>query len=600
MTRFVILRWTPARSDLRRAARAHADRLEGEAGFDKLLEWRGLAVLCAETAQGQSPIVLPHDTGFVFGVLFHRDNPTRVAKISYEAALPLAESGGASLFHDYWGAYVALLVDRGRDHVHVLRDPMGAQPCYLASQGDVRCVCSHVSDLHLISPCAPRPERVRAFLAMPHLVSQQTALDGVEALLPGERLTAGRDGETRTLIWTPPRAAESAQSFADAAAELRLRLQQSATAWSSVRPRIVHRLSGGLDSSAVLGLLRQARGSEEIICVNESSAAAPEGDEREVARAVSAHFGVSLKELAVRAEEVCFERVLDAPLMASPSMTVFSFAHRAYDDVAAEAPDALLTSGQGGDQAFYRTRSTLIAAEAARRNLAPWAWCGAAYDVARLSGKSFWRVAGDALWYGVAHAPPRAAEFFQPGAQLARDARAGAHSEQLSHSWLAYRHVGPAQTGRILSLLQAQHYDWPNGLSALFATANPILAQPVIEHVLNIPASVLTQGGRDRALYRAAVADLIPAPVFYRITKGQTTRHFAEVAALNLGILRETLMDGALCAGGVIDRCALEEVFARSELTTLAQMDNLLIAFAAEAWLRGWQNASRRTADAAA
>src|SRR3546814_18425449 len=51
----------------------------------------------------------------------------------------------------------------------------------------------------------------------------------------------------------------------------------------------------------------------------------------------------------------------------------------------------------------------------------------------------------------------------------------------------------------------------------------PLLSQPIVELCLSIPTWQWVRGGRDRAVARAAVADLLPALIAQRRTKGGPT-----------------------------------------------------------------------------
>src|SRR3546814_15687375 len=51
----------------------------------------------------------------------------------------------------------------------------------------------------------------------------------------------------------------------------------------------------------------------------------------------------------------------------------------------------------------------------------------------------------------------------------------------------------------------------------------PLLSQPIVELCLSIPTWQWVRGGRDRAVARAAVADLLPALIAQRRTKGGQT-----------------------------------------------------------------------------
>ena len=113
---FIGFRWTPGERDEARAARALAERLSDGAASPPRLA--GLVLL----HRGAGPIeVLPHGMGFVFGERFGR----RPVRRHHARRARIQRQHGIT---ERWGAYVAVLIDRGFDVVRVLRDPSGARP----------------------------------------------------------------------------------------------------------------------------------------------------------------------------------------------------------------------------------------------------------------------------------------------------------------------------------------------------------------------------------------------------------------------------------------------------------------------------------------
>jgi asparagine synthase (glutamine-hydrolysing) len=127
-----------------------------------------------------------------------------------------------------------------------------------------------------------------------------------------------------------------------------------------------------------------------------------------------------------------------------------------------------------------------------------------------------------------------------------------------------------------------------------------LLSQPIVEACLRIPPYVMTAGGKERALARAAFTDLVSPDVALRVTKGETTRYFAAVLAANEAWIRGILCGGRLVKSGVVDSDALQRALAGGWLQDGMAADGLYALIAAECWLRNLETARERAVAALA
>jgi asparagine synthase (glutamine-hydrolysing) len=597
--RFVCLRSIPADPASSRRAREIASRLD-ESCWRGVLDWRGVTLLVHAEAAGEG-LTLPHGFGWIGGPLFERESGALVASISVQEAEALASNAGARLFERHWGPCCAFLHDRGYDDLHVLRDPGGGAPCYVCLTPSLSCVFSHAEDFLNIwdAPVECDEAMLSAFMVQPRLVTKRTALTGVEELLAGEGLTLGRVTQERALIWRAdaigPRF--GLQDFDAAAAALRETVRGSARAWVGwTKARgstpIGHRLSGGLDSSIALGVLNEAAAGEvEIVCFNEFPEATPEGDERAMARVVAARNGRELVEVEALAREPDYAAILRAPLLVRPTMSEFSFASSVLTDAIAARGVAAVTSGQGGDQVLHRSRSIGVAVEAARDHLSLHEWFEVARDTARMARAPIWSVFAATLSHVLGR---RELPIFNPAfAQVslaAADAVAVAENEWRLHPWtkMASR-LGAASGARVMHAADLAFYHQPSMITRRFRTAPVLASLPVIETVLSIPPYLMTRGGVERALARAAFTDLLPEAIRTSVRKGDTTRFHNRVLEGRLPFVRELLLGGELVRRGLVRRPLLESALKRDVIADGALKAALMTAFMAEAWLRRFE-----------
>lgn len=228
-----------------------------QSGYEKLIDWRGVIVFVQHDAADLAPLILPHNSGLVLGPLFRRgpDEHERVREIPPDLAVDWLKSSGQALTDAYWGGYLAFLADRERDRLIVVRDPTGARACFTFERGGVRVFTSHPSDL-LLSVGVDQV-RLAGFLCHPRLSLGRTGVEDLEELAPGEIWRIGRTEDVRVQAWAPlgrvrPRPAEVIASEVKASVEL------AAAAMTSGHDKVLHRLSGGLDSSIVLAGLAHA------------------------------------------------------------------------------------------------------------------------------------------------------------------------------------------------------------------------------------------------------------------------------------------------------------------------------------------------------
>jgi asparagine synthase (glutamine-hydrolysing) len=585
MQRIVGLRWRPGHFEGRRAAEANAARLLGQGAWRQVISSRGFLLLVSAGSGDLQPLVLPQGLGLIAGALFDGAGSAyaQVVEADPQTCRVWAETNGMALATKHWGGYLAILVDAARDRILIVRDPMGARPCFVREpQGDgLRIVFTDFAD---IAEWAPLPavdeEFLRLFLAQPRIVLERTGLVGVREILAGECYALGAENDCVSLCWRPPaRQIDLAAADANAlAGELRTHILSTGRAWSSLRRPVLHRLSGGLDSSVALAAL--AKAGADIVCVNEWPRGFTEGDERHAARAVAAKFGVRLVELGYEPEEIDYRKLIGAPLLPKPSIASLSFADPHFKDLAEAG--ALLTSGQGGDQVFYRSRALCTIADAVRDRVKPAFIISLALDAARMSRRSVWPALAMGVEFGLFRSPAAYVRKMLTEAALASapDHAAAAATAALEDPWVkSALSRGPGEAMRALLISDLQYYHGPSLPNQHFIPAPVLTSQPIVEFCCSIPTYRTFDGGRDRAMARLAFADHLPASSAARQRKGDTTRFFGAVAAANGDFIIDALKDGELVKRGLFDPARLDAKPRRAVL-------DLSDALVAELWLR--------------
>lgn len=598
MFRYLVLAWDPLRPDCSARVARMRQRLLHDGAWSPAIDVPGMftATTGGDTRNNRA-WPLARDGGVILGSIFGRhgeDTAARPGAAPNEASLDeVSRTSGASLISSHWGRYVAVLQDKAG--ISVIRDPGGALPCFVRHLDGIWLMFSWLEDsIDLLGPDGVPPldwEAIRALLLLGALGGHATALNGVTAVLPGQRLRLERHVTRGAMLWAPADIARSALDLpaSEAAALLRQTTERCVGAWAAGDGRILLRLSGGVDSAIVLACLTGTREPESIVCLNYHSPGA-DGDEREYARQAASMAGCRLIE-APREAGYRLERVLAMALTPCPT----SIAGRLTADTDAAHARSIgapaMFTGGGGDQLYFEFRRWWPAADHLRlRGFGP-GFLRAAMSAARLGGQSVWRtmrlavadrlrrstpgtgtggslsLAGPGLLHGpLGDGPLDLTPFVHPITHAANDLPIGKHV-QLSQ------------------LLHPMEYYDPIARQAAPELVNPLLSQPLVELCLRLPTYLLTEGGRPRGLARLAFNDRIPRAIAMRRSKGGMEEHLATVMAQNRDFVRTLLLDGQLVRRGLVDRRRLEDALAAERHALSASTGEILTFVGLEAWL---------------
>ena len=594
MFRYLALSWDDKHSGQRETVRRFVAAMQCAKDWQSTFDTPGMhAFMTGGRAGGNNAFRIGFASGVVLGKLFHQ-GPSGAVQVTGTLRATeqnqILRTGGQALVDDYWGCYIAFL--RLGDAYCVVRDPIGGLPCFRLQHEGICIVFSWLEDVLSLLPGIPVPnvawDCLAAHIASVSLVGRETVLNGVTQVLPGERVSLFSASPSSTLLW-------SAVSFAatpiDAkpslvAAELKSAVQSAVRTWAGGYDRILLRLSGGLDSTILLGCLADATVRADVTCVNYHSIGS-NSDERAYARVAALTAGRSLIE---RERNPCYplERIQDVARTPFPSSYLGRLDTTSMDARLAKelSVDAMFTGG-GGDQLFFQFRDWWSAADYLQlRGLDAGFW-GAAMDSARLADLSVWHVLKLALRdrFGRRSAIPETPMHLALAMHEALpDAE---HRRRFEHPTIEASESLPLAKRMHVQLLlaPADTYD-PYEKEAAPEIVNPLLSQPVLERCLAIPSYMLVNGGQPRALARQAFAGDIPQEIATRHSKGGMEEHIVALLRNNLKFARELLLDGQLVRHGLVDRRKVEAVLSDRPTTLAAHTAEIHIYLGIEAWLQ--------------
>lgn len=601
MYRYIALVWDEAIPHSNAFASLVATRLTEESeGWEKVLTAKGiLAYHIKDRSNGAYPLHGGH--GVVLGKLFRSstdpEQPIHHTAFDERETIRIEESSGRHIVDQFWGRYVAIIPGGTGVLARVIRDPAGTMPCFITASEGVHLICSDVEDCQRLGilRTSINWEHVVAYLWLTRLVTAQTGLRQIRRVHAGECITVRRDRLDSAFLWTPMRVLDSGtiDEHASALERLRASVLQCVRSWASCYSRILHELSGGLDSTIVLSSMREC--SAAVVCQTFFTHDA-EGDERRFARLVAKRQGLELIETLIRPSAHSLPSMFDSRLTASPTENVLVPEYaRAREELIEDRGIEAVFSGQGGDHFFQRNRTPLIAAEYTQRHGLARGTLRVAIDTSRLTRRPFWSVFAIAFMHGLfcrhGHqylSTPEVPKWLDGGS---RDASV---LQNARHPWLET--AGHLPGGKILQIADIVISQTLGHLRSRSADiVHPLISQPVIETCLKIPSYRLTYGGVDRALARDAFSDLIPPEVAQRTMKGGTSGYVVGTLTANLRELRGFLVDGLLAREHILDRAlVLKELTEEGLIRNPRLLFPTLSAVQAESWLRKWTNAMQR------
>lgn len=320
---------------------------------------RRLSILDLSTAGTQPMVAEDGQIRLVYNgeVYNYRELRVQLSKKGYEfesdtdteVVLRCYQEYGEDCVERLRGMFAFAVRDRGRGTLFGARDRLGIKPFYYDDSGDRIAFSSEVTAL-LAADVTSQELNERAvddYLALGAVSAPRTILADVRALLPGHTLTYDlQDGSTTTRCYWRP-------SFEPSEAGRPERVRELLTESISLRLRsdvpVGAFLSGGLDSSAIVALMREIESNDVRTYSIDFQEQAY--SETEYASTVAEAMGTEHT-----AEVVCGDSVREAMpdiVSAMDQPTVDGVNTYFVSELAAEDGLSVALSGLGSDEIFY-------------------------------------------------------------------------------------------------------------------------------------------------------------------------------------------------------------------------------------------------------
>ncbi|MDB4916142.1 MAG: asnB [Gemmatimonadetes bacterium] len=505
-------------------------------------------------------------------------------------------------------------VERG--DLLIARDGMGVKPLYYAQLPQGFLFASELKAL-LQEPTLSRdidPAAVHYHLAYLWAPAPTTMLRDVRKLEPGYAVLVRAGAVVETwchydLPYTGKRLAGDEDTLARALAD---------KVYSAVERQMVSDvpvgafLSGGLDSSAVVAMMRKARPDFRPRCYTIAfrDMEDVEGNPADLpyARKVAKHLDVDLETLEIDASEICqLDRMLyflDEPQADPAPINALLIAQAAQRD-----GTKVLLSGAGGDDLFtgYRRHQALDLERA-------WSWLPQA---ARSGLGSAAQWAGSSVG-GMTHAPVRrfAKAFsyagYAPEVRMAsyfwwttESVRRSLYSpsfaaltRDLDTAAPLLRSLGriPGETDPLnrMLYLEAKHfladhnlsYTDKMGMAAGVEVRVPLLDRELVDFATSVPVAMKQRGNVGKALFKRAMQPYLPHDVIYRKKTGfgAPLRHWLHNELRER--LRDLLGPEAIRRRGWFDAAAVERLIEDDRAGRVDAAYTIFALLCLESWCR--------------
>lgn len=600
MCRYIALIYESTTEQDKKDAKFAVQRLcEAHPDWNRQFEDEGLLVLQSGTSAGRwQSYLLDDGGGIVLGKLFRRQfgQGAGHSEVSLGGrwSREIVKSGGRRFVQDFWGRYVAFVRDDSRSSTFVLRDPSGGVFCFGAKVGKAYVYFSHIVDVARTLGLALSVdwEFVLDSFLDPEYQAGATGFREIREIVPGECHEIGTHGLARHLYWDPCKIGdEGAFTDVDAAGEAVKNATESCVdAWVSTYDSIIHNLSGGLDSAIVLTCLAKSPRKPRILCINYYGEA-QDSDERFFARKAAEAHGCDFTAFELPYIGRFLNRLIaENQMWPRPTVDLFGIpSGRIKMRLAQERGADVFTSGEGGDHLFFKTSTSLIAADYAylhglNRNILK-----ISFDAARMLQVSFWSVLGTSMRYGLLRQAVdlRDRSYLIKNSVILESVAQERFECQFMHPWMENTYRLPNAKLLQISALSKVITRYPSfGVADVADVVHPLLSQPVMEACIRTPAYMSCLDGRDRGLARRVFSEGLPREILYRKSKGRTSNRYSRMFFDNIDFLREFILDGILVRQPFVNRRYVEGTLTVSGIAKSSNLMQVVGLVAKEAWLR--------------
>jgi asparagine synthase (glutamine-hydrolysing) len=502
------------------------------------------------------------------------------------------------------GMFDFALWDVRRRRLLIGRDRIGVKPLYVMQDSQRLAFATEAKALLALPGASTELNRsaVASYLHLGYVAAPNCIFKGIRKLPPAT-LLAVENGQVREWrYWRLPDRIDKGLSEHDWIARVRVQLEDSVRMQMVSDVPIGAFLSGGVDSSAVVGFM--AKHSDQPIRTYAIGFSGGEAEalynELPYARRVAELFGTQHREIVVRPDVVSLLPKLmwhmDEPLSDTAFITTFLVSEFARQDV------KVILSGVGGDELFGGYRRYLGEHYAQQYHRLPgWLRRSALVIAAKLPADRHSGLLNNL----------RLAKGFLSSADMSSDDRYRSYLQVLDRDTVTSlllepeaTHVDPLN----IAFAGAGSQDPLNRMFSVDAETQlpddllmltdkmsmavslecrvPLLDHQLVELAASMPAAIKVRGGRLKHVLKESLSDLLPDDILNRKKRGFGTPMGAWLKKELAPLLRRTLAPEVIEARGLFRQSVVDRLVADHESNRIDGTDSLLALMNLEIWSR--------------
>jgi asparagine synthase (glutamine-hydrolysing) len=505
-----------------------------------------------------------------------RHKPFRT-RTDTEILVHLYDDAGLELLTHLNGMFAFALWDAGRQRLILARDPAGQKPLYFqrtesafAFASEPKAIFAWSHELRRL-----RREAVSDYLAYDYTPQPDTVYVSIEQVPPGHYAVVSVGGQVEIVRYWEPRFAyidwKAIGGDASLAAAIRDRFRASVERHLAADVPVGAFLSGGIDSSSIVALAREAGAASSLRTYSARFGEAGFDEGRYIQSVVDA-IGTNHTDVPISAETFLVAArelidVLDEPVPDPSIVTRYIIARTARRDV------KVLLSGDGGDELFagYPTFHSQWILSLVNRLPAP-AVRSLVDGLKRLApvgtGNFSLRYVLDRFGQSVGLSPEVAVQTLIrsfAGCEIAdvlahQNGRAD-RTNDLCGALLRWAHRNRALTGT--ERLSLFYFNWylpydlakvdRAGMAASIEVRAPFLDRDMLEIAFAIPETYKIRGTQLKYVFRRAMDGVVPADVLARGKRGFSVPVGAWLKGPLAGWMTDTLEAERIRTDGVFD-----------------------------------------------
>lgn len=534
-----------------------------------------------------------------------------------EVLLHLYDAEGDDFVLRLNGMFDFALWDVRRRRLLIGRDRLGVKPLYVMQDGQRLAFATEAKALLALPGVCAELNRnaVASYLHLGYVAAPDCIFKGIRKLPPAT-LLAVEGGQVRERrYWRLPERINQSLTEREWTDRVRVQLEESVRMQMVSDVPIGAFLSGGVDSSAVVGFM--AKHSQQPIRTYAIGFTGGKAEalynELPYARRVAALFGTQHREIVVRPDVVSLLPKLlwhmDEPISDTAFITTFLVAEFARQDV------KVILSGVGGDELFGGYRRYL-GGHYAQQYLRLPGWL-------RRSAVSVAKQLPTDRHSGLLNTL-RLAKGFLSSAEMNADDRYRSYVQVLDRETISALLIqnDDVQTDPLgLALAGAGNEDPLNRMFAVDAETQlpddllmltdkmsmavslecrvPLLDHQLVELAASMPAAIKVRSGRLKHLLKESLSDLLPNDILNRKKRGFGTPMGAWLKTELAPLLRRLLAPEVIQRRGLFRQPLIDQLIADHEANRMDGTDALLALLNLEIWSRIYLD-HREPADVAA